>query len=151
MSDPLSVASAIIGIIGVTGKVCSIIYQFGGDFLSASETANNVVTEAQAISTILSSLGLLLQDERLHNRGEYINIRDFTATFTDCALAFNELQNLLSFVPGDRTMGKRERLQWVKKEGDVKVLLQRLSNHKSSLSCMLAIIQRQAIFVPHTL
>lgn len=146
MSDPLSIAAGVIGVVTAAAQISSILINLTKSTIAAPRQAQLVLTEVSHISAILSQLqfylfGLEIPDR---SRTSLLNVEKLVTVVSDCVLTFSELEKVLD---GFKTEGLDvlDRLKWVKKESAIMGLIQRLQNHKASLSLVLGILNG---FVP---
>ncbi|RYP01847.1 hypothetical protein DL764_006050 [Monosporascus ibericus] len=78
-------------------------------------------------------------------RRQHVLLEHLATAVTGCVLAKDELETLvddLGLAYSDKGVtGVFDRARWTRKEDDIKTLLQRLQNHKSSLNLILTIFQ----------
>ena len=146
MSDPLSIASGVVGIITAAGHISFILTQFTKRTIAAPHQAKIMLSEVDDISGILSQLQsfLLGQESPDRSRAALLRVQHAVAIVSSCVLTFSELEKLLD----DFKTGKwdiLDRLIWAKRETAIVDLIQRLQNHKASLSLVLNILNG---FVP---
>jgi hypothetical protein len=58
-----------------------------------------------------------------------------------CVITYSELEAIIDSVHGGTDMGAIDRLKWTLKETEVQDIIQRIQNHKISLTLMLSILQ----------
>ncbi|RPA85789.1 hypothetical protein BJ508DRAFT_358719 [Ascobolus immersus RN42] len=154
MADPISVAASIVGLLTAGAQVSSVISNFGSSIISASETAQNVLSEIRDITIVLRSLQRLLQtieNDGLRRGSEHVNAEDFALLLMSTMCTFSELQKLIITALGvssadghrmgaQKKMGVRRRYRWVRKEAQVQKVLARLMRQHGLLSQLISII-----------
>lgn len=141
MSDPLSIAAGVIGVVTAAAQISSILIKFTKSTFAAPRQAQVVLTEVSHISAILSQLqsylfGLDLPDS---SRTSLLRVDKLVTVVSDCVLTFSELEKLLDEFKTEG-MDVLDRLKWMRKESAIMGLIQRLQNHKASLSLVLSIL-----------
>ncbi|KAL8728644.1 MAG: hypothetical protein Q9166_005259 [cf. Caloplaca sp. 2 TL-2023] len=141
MADPLSITAGVIGILTAAGQVSSLLIEFTKNSKEAPQTARTVLTEVNEISGTLSHLqSFLLGNESLdRSRAQLLQVDQVVTVISGCVLTFSELEKLLDSLKTDE-MGIRDCIRWARKEKTIDSLVQRLQNHKSSLSLVLHIL-----------
>lgn len=141
MADPLSIAAGVIGILTAAAQVSHLLIDFTKNSKDTPQTARTVLTEVNEISGTLSYLqSFLLGNETLdRSRTQLLQVDQVVTVVSGCVLTFSELEKLLDTLKTD-DMGIRDCVRWVKKEKTIGSLVQRLQNHKASLSLVLHIL-----------
>ncbi|KAL8847466.1 MAG: hypothetical protein Q9221_007492 [Calogaya cf. arnoldii] len=141
MADPLSIAAGVIGILTAAAQVSSLLIDFTKNSKDAPQTARTVLTEVNEISGTLSHLqSFLLGNETLdRSRTQLLQVDQVITVVSGCVLTFSELEKLFDTLKTD-DMGIRDCVRWAKKEKTIGGLVQRLQNHKASLSLVLHIL-----------
>ena len=141
MSDPLSIASGVVGIVMAAVHISKILTKFTKSTIAAPQQANVVLTEVSDIGVILSHLQsfLLGLDTSDRSRTSLLKVEKVVTIVSGCVLTFSELEKLLDEMEtGD--MDILDRFKWARKESVIVGLIQRLQNHKASLSLILNIL-----------
>ena len=141
MSDPLSVAAGVIGIVTAAAQISSLLIKFTAKVKDAPKQASVVLTEVNDTSTILAQLqpfllGLETPDQ---SRACHLQVEFVIAILTDCVATFSELQEILDNLSIEE-MQPSDRLKWIRKASAIAALLTRLQTHKASLSLMLNVL-----------
>lgn len=145
MADPLSIASAIVGILSAAGQVIKIL----GPYVSAARdtpmTAATVRSEVINFRILLSALQGLLDnlDVATGARTSLVAIDDLVLVLTDGVLIFSELEASVSSLNATGT-GRPSlslRMQWVRREKELSAIVNRLQSFKSSVLLLLNILQ----------
>lgn len=141
MSDPLSVAAGVVGVLTAAAQISSRLVRFARTVKAAPEQARVVATEVSDLSGILSHLqSFLLGHEHSHqSRTALLQVDQLVTVVSGCVLTFQELEKLLDDFEIEK-MAAMCCARWARKESIVTNLIQRLQNHKSSLSLMLNIL-----------
>ena len=141
MSDPLSIAAGVAGVLTAAAQISSLLIQFTTRTQNAPAQARNIITEVNDVSGILSHLqSFLLGDEFTdRSRTSLLKVDHVVAIVSGCVLTFSELEKLLDQLRTDG-MGVLDCMKWARKEPSILAVVQRLQNHKASLSLMLSIL-----------
>ncbi|KAG6999613.1 hypothetical protein G7Y79_00033g068010 [Physcia stellaris] len=141
MSDPLSIAAGVIGVLTAAAQISTLLIRFTNASRNVPAQARHVLTEVGDISGILSHLQSFLFGIQSVNRSRMSLLRvDHTvAILSGCVMTFSELEKILDGLEtGD--LGVYDCIKWAQKESDIGAILQRLQSHKASLSLMLNIL-----------
>ena len=141
MSDPLSVAAGVVGVITAAAQISSLLIKFTRSTITAPQQAKVVLTEVSDIGVILLQLQpfLLGQDLPDRSRTSLLKVEKVVTIVSGCVLTFSELEKLLDELKTEN-MDILNRLNWVRKESAITSLIQRLQSHKTSLSLVLGIL-----------
>ena len=141
MSDPLSIAAGVVGILNAAAQASSVLINFTRSARGAPHQAQVILTEVNDTSGILSHLQafLLGQEFADTSRTSMLKLDQVVNVVSSCVLTFSELEKLLDELTTGE-MGIIDRVKWTKKEAAIKNLVQRLQNHKASLSLILNIL-----------
>lgn len=142
MSDPLSVAASIIGIIAAAGKVAETLGPFVSNVKDTKNIARTIQNQAKDSRSILQALQRLFDDleQSPRRRRELIQIDQLRATLLDGAVIFSDLEPVvLQLGPAHESL--RNRVQWVRKKDQLETFISRLELFKSSITVMLNILQ----------
>lgn len=147
--DPLSVSASIIGILGASAKVSSVLVAFVQSTKAAPKLAQTVLSEVNGLSAILTQLQtyLLGTASLSKSRASLILVEQVIVTLTECVTTFSELENALGTSRNDVDMGTLDRIRWAMKESKISDIQGRLQSNKASLTLMLTILQWYAIAV----
>ena len=146
MSDPLSITAGVIGLLTAAAQISTLLIRFTTASRNAPAQARHVLTEVGDISGILSHLQSFLFGTQSVNRSRTSLLRmDHIVTIlSGCVMTFSELEKILDDLTTGR-LGVYDCMKWAQKETEMGTILQRLQNHKASLSLMLNILNG---FVP---
>ena len=141
--DPLSVAASVVGLLAAGGKVTSLLFAIITSCKDSPELARSIMWEVADISAALGHLQDFVggRTAATSERGSLILLDQLLTTLTGCVTTYSDLQSMLVRLNISEDMGTFDRIQWVRQEGKLNSLVQRLQNHKSSLTLMLTIIQ----------
>ena len=141
MSEPLSITAGVIGLLTAAAQISTLLIRFTNASRNAPAQARHVLTEVGDISSTLSSLHLFLFRTQPGNRSRRLLLRvNHTVTvLSGCVITFSELEKILdSLETGD--FGIYDCMEWAQKEIEMGAILQRLLEHKASLSLILNIV-----------
>ncbi|KAL8636173.1 MAG: hypothetical protein Q9226_009283 [Calogaya cf. arnoldii] len=146
MAEPLSLAAGVIGVLTAAAQISTLLVQFSVSSKGAPRSARTVLNEVNDIRGILSHLQVFLSSDEFldRSRTQLLQVDQVVATITGCVSTFSELEQLLDqfTVRGEEAdgMGVLDRAKWALKEKTISNLIQRLQNHKGSLSLILNVL-----------
>ncbi|KAF5593448.1 Rho guanine nucleotide exchange factor scd1 [Fusarium pseudoanthophilum] len=146
MSDPLSVAASIAGLISITVEAVKFLSPYVSAAKETPQVAAHVYSEVQSTQVILMGLQSLTKNlgSVTIRYAALIGVNQVVAILTDGVLLYSELHKELQSLWTKDAVGKvplRGRLQWVWKESTFVTLLNRLQSFKSSMTLILMILQ----------
>ncbi|KAF5721552.1 Rho guanine nucleotide exchange factor scd1 [Fusarium globosum] len=146
MSDPLSVAASIAGLISITVEAVKFLSPYVSAAKETPQVAAHVYSEVQSTQIILMGLQSLTKDLGSVNvqHAALIGVNQVVAVLTDGVLLYSKLHKELQSLwakDGVEKVPLRGRLQWVWKESTFMALLNRLQSFKSSMTLVLMILQ----------
>ncbi|KAG7001311.1 hypothetical protein G7Y79_00032g066640 [Physcia stellaris] len=146
MSDPLSVAAGVIGILTAAAQISTLLIQFTKSSRGAPAQVRHVLPEFNDISGTLSHLqSFLLGNEHTErSRATLLRIDHIVTIMSDCVVAFSELQKVLDGLKTN-DMDILDGMKWARNEADITAIIERLQHHKASLSLMLSILTSNTI------
>lgn len=141
MSDPLSVAAGVVGVVTAAAQISSLLIKFTKSTIAAPQQARIVLTEVSDIGVVLSHLqpfllGLNVPDR---SRTSLLKVEKVVTVVSGCVHTFSELEKLLDELKTEN-MDFLDRLKWVRQDSAIRSIIQRLQNHKASLSLVLDIL-----------
>jgi len=140
--DPLSVAAAVVGLLGATATVKTILTNIihGTDY--APKLANGVLQEVSDINACLTQLQVFLLGTRIGTRSRtaLIMLEQVVVTLTACVMTMSELEEILESLNDPTLTGFTSRIAWMRKEPALARLCLRLSSSRQSLNLMLTTI-----------
>ena len=141
MSDPLSVAAGVVGVITAAAQISKLLIEFSAKTKDAPTQARRVLTEVNGMSMIMNQLqsfllGLETPDQ---SRTCLIQAESLLSILTGCVATFSDLQKLLDQLKIEN-LQLLDRFKWARKESAIKALTIRLQTHKHSLSLILEIL-----------
>lgn len=141
MSDPLSIAAGVIGIITAATQISSLLIDFTRQTRDAPRQAAIVLTEVTDTSGVLLHLQSLLLGAEAGDQSQrcFLQIDHVVTIITGCVATFSELEELLDSLKTDR-MNVLDCFKWARKESALAAVIQRLQTHKASLSLMLHVL-----------
>ena len=143
MADPLSVTASVVGLLAVAGKMSNMLYSLVGKAKEAPSLANSVLMEMSDITAAVGQLQKFINGHARIDaaRGSLILVEHVLTTLTGCVTTYSELESILDGLNIDSGMGTFDRVVWSLKESSIRGIVQRLQNHKISLTLMLNILQ----------
>lgn len=147
MSDPLSIAAGVVGVLHAAAEVSSLLIRFTRASKYAPANARQIMTEVSDISGILTHLQSFLLGKEFADRSRtaLLQVEHIVTIVSGCVLTFSELEKLLDELKAD-DLSVLDRIKWARKRTEIMAIVTRLQNHKSSLSLMLSVLNG---FVPH--
>lgn len=141
MSDPLSIAAGVIGVLTAAAQISILLRQFTLSVSKATRQAQHVLTEVNDTSIILSQLQSFLLGKEFTDRSRtsLLKVDQVVAIISGCVITFSELEKLLDEMKVVNS-GVLDRFKWAGRESEMLVLIQRLQNHKASLSLIVNIL-----------
>lgn len=146
MSDPLSVAAGIAGVVTAAAQISSLLINFTKSTIGAPQQVKVVLAEVSDIGGILSHLQSFLfgLDTPERSRTALLKVEKVVTIVGSCVLTFSELEKLLDDLKTEN-LNLLDSLKWARKESAIVALIQRLHNHKASLSIVLDILNGLAL------
>jgi hypothetical protein len=140
--DPLSVAASIAGLLSAAGKMAQLLKGLTA-LADAPGSAKAALTEMNAMTGALQHLSEYLNGALRvpAGREQLVLLEHVAATLMGCVTTYDELEAIIDNVHGTTEMGAIDRLKWTLKETEIKDIIQRIQNHKISLTLMLSILQ----------
>ncbi len=148
MADPLSIAAGVVGILTAAAQLSSLLIKFTKSVSEAPQQARIIIAELSDTTGILSHLQSFLLGHEFTDRSRtsLLKVDQVVTIVSGCVLTFSELEKLLDDLKVEG-MFMLDCLKWARKEPDIARLIQRLQNHKASLSLMLNILNGLVISI----
>ncbi|KAF2095208.1 hypothetical protein NA57DRAFT_79696 [Rhizodiscina lignyota] len=145
--DPLSVTASVVGLLGAGTKLSSLLFSIISKVHDAPGLARTALQEIIDITAALSHLEAYVNGQTQANskRGSLILLEQVLTTLTGCVTTYSDLQSLLDGLKTSDDMRLFDRVKWVRYQSRVMSIVQRLQNHKTSLSLMLSILQCESM------
>ncbi|KAM0418931.1 hypothetical protein ACHAPT_012089 [Fusarium lateritium] len=140
MSDPLSIAASVVGLLGAAGKICTALSSFVGSAIDAPAAARTTLATVEELRLSLEMVKHLVDtiSSLPAMRRQLVRLDHIAITFSNCIITLSELESLVCFKDGIM-----HRLKWAWSEKKVLILLPRLESQKSSLSLMVTVLHCQ--------
>ena len=138
--DPLSITASVTGILAASVKVLSILALVH----EAPELIRAIGVEVNHIRIVVAALRRFLDRTRQLSprRAELIQIDDVVAILTQTVLTFSELEAFAGAAVSRNSFSRfRSRVVWPWQQAGADRMLNRLQQHKLTLSLVLEIIQ----------
>lgn len=141
MADPLSISAGVIGILTAAAQISTLLINFTRTSKDAPQIAHAVLMEVDDISSTMSHLRSFLFSSEYADRSrtQLLQVDQVVTVISGCVLTFSELERLLDGLKVEG-MGILDRAHWARKEKAIGNLVQRLQNHKASLSLVLQVM-----------
>ena len=155
MSDPLSIAGSVAGLITVSAQIVGIAKELFDKVKNAPETMMQVREEVESMQPIFHQVQLLLNGSGSGlNRGNLtmISVHNLMATLTGCVIVYSRLEKKVNEVCGfnDPVIASEtwkragviaDRVKWgLWKHEEAICIIEDLQRQKLSLNLMLSII-----------
>ena len=137
--DPLSVAASVVGLVGVTAKVLTVLTNFIRETRNAPNLVNSILQEVSDISACLAQLQAFLLGTRVGSRSRttLLIVEQVVVTLTETVMTFSELESILESLHDHTPSRITSRIAWTRKESVLARLCLRLNSSKQSLNLML--------------
>lgn len=148
--DPLSIAASVAGIIAAAASIAKAIAPYASAVKKLPTIALKVRSEMVNTQILLGALQTLMNnlDTSDPSRTNLIDIDHLVVVFTDGVLIFSELEAaVLAIEPAGERLGSMSRMTWVRSEGPIKDIVERLGMFKDSILIFLNILQWRVILV----
>jgi hypothetical protein len=136
--DPLSVASAVVGILKTAQQVSSVITKLISIHKNGSKEIKDIKITVDTLRSVLLQLQLLLLNHAKidDKRTSMILVEEIVVTLTACVMAFSDLDSCVEGLESDERLGILDTVRWASKSVELKTYLQNLEAHKTSLALM---------------
>jgi hypothetical protein len=140
--DPLSIATAVVGLLKTAQQVSLIIGKIASSKKHGSKEINDVKITVDTLRSVLLQLQLLLLNRAKidHKRASMILVDEVVVTLTACVMTFSDLDGCVKGLESDERLGILDSVRWASKASELKVYLQNLEAHKTSLALMVNIL-----------
>ena len=142
--EPLSVASAVVGIVAAAGKMIPTLVIVISTYSDAPKYAKDVLVELQAITAAVKQLGTFI-DRKIEVsplRQQLVVVQQLQVTLAECVTTYSQLEPILDTLGSIPAKTAWNRAKWMYKESDIHHILQRLQTHREMLSLILNILLR---------
>jgi cell division control protein 24 len=143
MSDPLSVAASIAGLIALAGELYISLDEFISNVRDAPSLAQTIQSEIKSFRNSLNALHRVLQDPAFgrSKRAALISADYVVVSFTDAVLVFSQLETNVLPLTKFTDYGVVARTQWTRKKVKLNELVGRLQWQKHTLVLQLNILR----------
>lgn len=137
----MEVAASVVGLLSVAAKVAIVVNTISDRYSDAPSLLRTINIEINDFRFIIGKLkplavGLIPLDQE---RGDLVDVNHLQVTLEGCMWTFSELERIAD---GFGTMNILDRLRLLTKESKLLQLMQRLQQHKASLSLIVGILTR---------
>ncbi len=141
MADPLSITASIITVVQLAGSIASFCLSCNEATKGKDSIIQQILEELKGLTDVLGSLAQLAKEHGPETRCLRA-LADAGGALDDCKVLLETLKTELESVLVARGMTKLGKiLTWPIKEKEVKALLERLSQRKSTLALALHNVQ----------
>jgi hypothetical protein len=140
--DPLSVATAVIGLLKTARQVSAVIAKIASSKKHGSKEINDVKITVDTLRSVLLQLQLLLLNRARvdQKRASMILVEEVVVTLTACVMTFSDLDGCVKGLESDEGLGILDSVRWASKTSELKGYLLSLEAHKTSLALMVNIL-----------
>ena len=148
--EPVSVATSVVGLLGAAGKITTVLYDLVTKITDAPSLARTAVAEISDITAALGQLQayVLGTADPDPARSNLLLLKQVLATLSGCVITLSELEAIIDGMVIVPKMGFFDSTKWSLKEPEIKSIVQRLQNSKSSLTLMLTILHWSVALSP---
>lgn len=148
--DPLSISSAIGGLVTVCGQTISTCRAIIGSLQDAPRILSAIQAECSTTRESLSSIFILINKSDT-TALSYLSSSDtlsrsFDIALTGCTVTFsvldNELQKILKHSENEGKLDFRQRAKYVWNEGVLKDAMDELRGQRDALNLLITVVQR---------
>jgi hypothetical protein len=131
--DPVTIGSATIGLLAAASRLGPHLFQIVTHAHDAPKVFLPIRDEMKSITAALKQLQVDLRgdSEAKADRLPLQSQLTLESTLTACMVTFSELENVIEKCIGG---GNVKKIQWLRREGNIGELLNRMQAHKSSLT-----------------
>jgi hypothetical protein len=143
MSDPLSVAASVAGLLALSGKIYTNLSGTIARTTDAPKSAHMLLLTVSEMRITLTSISDLI-NTFLHiplGRRAMVQVDHLIICLTQCVFTFDELEQQLGKWPEDVHRSRWKRLRWAAVEERLLALNDKVQQHKMSLTLVLNIFQ----------
>jgi hypothetical protein len=138
--DPLSIGSAVVGLIAAATRIGPVIQHFITHTRDAPKSASQVLDEMQSTTAALEQLQVYLIGVSKTNaaRRAMLSLRSIVTSLTACVTTYSDLERVVNRCVSD---GRVSRVMWIYCEQEILDLVRTVQGHELSLVFMLSILQ----------
>jgi hypothetical protein len=145
MSDPLSIAASIAGLITLAGAIYTSVNSFIQRIEDAPKFAHTPVREVSVMRVTLAAMSDLIDMflTQASERKAMVQLDCLILTVTHTVMAFSDMEEFLSRWPAIEKLSYRtlQRIRWSFEEDKAQKLITRLTEARTGLSLVLNIFQ----------
>lgn len=141
MSDPLSIAGSIAGLISLADIVFRLVFKYAKSAANAKEEVKNIADEIQTIAGVLQSLRLLASvlEAEEHSFDPTIRAHHLGGLSSTLSRLQQRAEKAHEkFENGSKTQQRLQQLKWPFSTGESKELLEDILRHKTTISLALS-------------
>lgn len=142
--EPLSIGSAVVGIISASVRLGKPLYTLTVGLTNAPNNAVSLQNELNVIQHALELLQkYLIGAENLDSsRKSLLSLRNIVATLTGCVTTYSKLEEIVrKCTSTGEISGVISRAKWALHEEEIDRMVGRLRDHKLSMILMLTTLQ----------
>ncbi|KAI5776247.1 hypothetical protein EDC01DRAFT_486962 [Geopyxis carbonaria] len=146
MTDPLSMAASIAGLITVGTKLITVLCEFCSDWAGAPASASYLLTEMKSMEVLLSNLQNIVESFP-EDRKHLVMVEDLVLILTGSVITYSDLELFVDRAKksSEVEISPLSRAKWVLKEKEIEKLLQKLQAQKINLILMLGVVQSDTL------
>ncbi|KAH0603560.1 uncharacterized protein H6S33_007882 [Morchella sextelata] len=140
--DPLSVSASIVGLATTAAHITTTLCHLTMDLEDSPSLVGHIIAEIALINPAMCNLQMFLVGDRRATKSQesMILVEDLVVILTGCVCTFSELEAEVNGLRSGPDLKTLDRSKWMSRENTIKLLLERLKDHKSSIVLMLGIL-----------
>lgn len=145
MLEPITIITAVVGIVAASTKLIPILATLA-NFQDAPKHAQDILLQVAGIQSIAKQLQAFIERrvDAPQVRQYLINVEHIQVILVECVITYSELEPIMDSLGITPARGFWNRIKWKYKENDISRILDRLHDHRLSLSLMLTILNGYA-------
>ncbi|KFY30644.1 hypothetical protein V493_01776 [Pseudogymnoascus sp. VKM F-4281 (FW-2241)] len=151
MSDPLSVAGSVAGLISLGAATTKLVYQFVSSIRDAPKDVKAITRSLYGVNIALCQVQTLLLDLTYASETSTEDLGDLEQSVVCCVASFNVIENWLrevcSGITEDQLTTRRawQQVKCVFQKESLKEALKRLENEKGSLQLIISVLNSKSM------
>ena len=143
MSDPLSIAASVAGLLALTGTVSKSVFQFLTSIKDAPENARNLVRSLYTLSVAFGQIQQNLLDPDFVSETNDKDVEELQQCLANCTAVFTQLQKKVEDcgmgAQGQHLLRKTwESVKWSFTDDVLEDLLRRVEAEKATLQLLIS-------------
>lgn len=145
MLEPITIITAVVGLVAASTRLIPILATLA-NFQDAPKHAQDILLQVAGIQSIAEQLQAFIERriEAPQVRQHLISIEQIQVILVECVVTYSELEPIMNSLGITPARGFWNRIKWKYRENDIIRILDRLGDHRLSLSLMLTILNGYA-------